>query len=133
MSGVCNFGENELPNGVPFPKELNPDDVESFADFNLYYKGYEIDLRTSAIYDPTLQKKIDGICSLYTPTQLELAIKDAEWQELSAKRKCYDAIVAMHTNPETVGEFEKAKGDMEMILANVTVMRMALERLDELR
>lgn len=128
MSVLCNFGERELLDKLPFSKTLELDSVENFSDFNLFYRNYEIDVRTDAMYNPLMQRKVDILCEEYSAEQLDLAVKDLEWKELSAKRNYFDAICAFNKEGGRAADLSGAKDKLDVILANLTVMRLALER-----
>ena len=128
MSVLCNFGERELPDKVPFPKAPELGSVENFSDFNLFYRNYEMDVRTDAMYNPVMQRKVDILCEEYSAEQLDLAIKDLEWKELSAKRNYFDAICTYNKGGGRAADLSEVKDKLDVILANLTVMRLALER-----
>ena len=128
MSILCNFGERELPEKVPFPKAPELGSVENFSDFNLFYRNYEIDVRTDAMYNPIMQRKVDILSEEYSAEQLDLAIKDLEWKELSAKRNYFDAICTYKKEGGQAADLSEVKDRLDVILANLTVMRLALER-----
>ena len=129
MSSICNFGERELPSEVPFPRAPEVNAIENFSDFNLFYRNYEIDVRTDAMYNPIMQRKVDILCGEYSVSQLELSIKDLEWKELTAKRGFFDAICATRFDSEHAADMAVAKERLHLILANLTVMRLAVERI----
>lgn len=127
MAMLCNFGETDLPRTTQEVRELNVSKVETFADFNWAYANYEMAVARSVECNPILQKKVDGLCDNYDAEQLDFAVRDLDWQILSARRGCHDALSG--GNREALLE-QKAR--LELLTVQKAVLDAAKRRNGEM-
>lgn len=141
MSSLFKFGVNEFPNETGHSPEFDVSSIQSEVDFDIWYRNYAIDMKVNSTYDPSVMKKVGSLCDTYTPEQLNSAIKDMEWSEVSAKRNCYAALADFRSSVAEPGsggvprdlerKLTEAKDRLESVLVKLTVLRLAVDRLED--
>jgi len=139
MSMPYNFGVNELPGEGCRVKTLDLTDVGSEIDFDMICRNHEIDVKIDAEFDPSVSRKVDVLCENYDVEHLASAISELEWSEVSAKRTCYGELLKFRSCGETIEteeadvarRLEECKSRLESIIMQLTVLRLAHERVEK--
>ena len=127
MTGICNFGETDFAKKVPFPCEPEISAIESIADVDLFYRNYKMSVKMDAMYNPTLQYKIENLSDIYSNEELRLSINDLEWQVHSAKESYYKVLCDVKDG-EDESNLKVAKYRLDEVLIKLVMLELAFEK-----
>lgn len=127
MGMLCNFGETEFAKKVPFPCEPEISAIESIADVDLFYRNYKMSVKMDAMYNPTLQYKIENLSDIYSNEELRLSINDLEWQVHSAKENYYKVLCDVKDGQDE-SILKVAKYRLDEVLIKLVMLELAFEK-----
>ena len=113
MATLCNFGENELPQGPPCDIELK---AETQAEFHWRVRYMETKIQDMASWDPSFMRKVDILRESHSPKELKEALSDLEWEQVGAERECWNN----RCSPESMQRLSE-------IMTRLAALRRAIE------
>lgn len=114
MPGLCNFGENEIPQASPCTVELKAD---TRGEFDWRVRFIEAQIRDMSEFDPAFQKKIDILCREHSLEELENAVSDLKWEQHGVERKCWND-----------GMTPADQSRLETLISRIVALQSAIKR-----
>lgn len=127
MGMLCNFGECEIPKATPKELDFETDESVTEVEFDYIYRNYKMSVKMDAMYNPTLQYKIENLSDVYSNEELRLSINDLEWQVHSAKENYYKVLCDVKDGQDE-SNLKVAKYRLDEVLIKLVMLELAFEK-----